>query len=137
MVWDVALLAALAEPAACGAREDGSARPATVWRYWTDAALIRRWWSPEHFSAVECEAKAVPGGQLCIIMAEGDATRHRAVGRYLTLERPGALWFELGQARRPDSRRRVGDRRACAPGWKQLLDKLARESTRTRRAASR
>ena len=73
-----------------------AARPTTVWRYWTDADLIRRWWSPEHFTAVECEAKAAPGGLLRIVMAEGDSTRHTAVGRYLALEKPRALSFELG-----------------------------------------
>ena len=44
-----------------------AARPTTVWRYWTDADLIRRWWSPEHFTAVECEAKAVTATAPCVV----------------------------------------------------------------------
>jgi len=134
-----------------------AARPTTVWRYWTDADLIRRWWSPEHFTAVECEAKAAPGGLLRIVMAEGDSTRHTAVGRYLALEKPRALSFELAPLG-PDGKPllsavhrvrlapqprgttisltiKLGDATPAAapaiaglrPGWKQLLDKLARE----------
>jgi uncharacterized protein YndB with AHSA1/START domain len=33
-----------------------AASPTRLWRYWTDAELIRCWWSPEHFSVVECDA---------------------------------------------------------------------------------
>jgi uncharacterized protein YndB with AHSA1/START domain len=134
-----------------------AARPARVWRYWTDADLIRRWWSPEHFIVVECDAKPVPGGLLRIVMAEGDATRYTAVGRYLALEKPRALSFELAPLG-PDGKPlfsavhrirltpqprgtrirfeiRIDDATPAAapaiaglrPGWKQLLDKLARE----------
>jgi uncharacterized protein YndB with AHSA1/START domain len=71
------------------------ARPTGVWRYWTDADLIRRWWSPVHFAVVECEAKPAPGGLLRIVMTEGDSTRHTAVGRYVALDKPRALSFEL------------------------------------------
>jgi uncharacterized protein YndB with AHSA1/START domain len=71
------------------------ARAESVWAYWTDAALIRRWWSPEHFVVAECEADPVPGGLLRIVMEEGDGTRHTARGRYVALEPPRALSFEL------------------------------------------
>ena len=134
-----------------------AARPTRVWRYWTDAGLISRWWSPEHFTVVECEAKPVPGGALRIVMAEGDSTRHTAAGQYLALERPRALSFELaplGPGGEPlfsvVHRVRLGahprgtrisltigidDATPAAapaiaglrPGWKQLFDKLARE----------
>jgi uncharacterized protein YndB with AHSA1/START domain/DNA-binding transcriptional ArsR family regulator len=137
-----------------------AADPARLWRYWTDADLVRRWWSPEHFSVVECDAQPVPGGLLRIVMAEGDLARHTAVGRYLTLEKPRALSFELGPlgpdgkplfsavhrvrlAAHPRGTRisltiRLGDATPAAapaiaglrPGWTQLLDKLARESAR-------
>jgi len=142
-----------------------AASAARLWPYWTDAELIRRWWSPEHFSVVECEANAVPGGLLRIVMAEGDATRHTAIGRYLALERPRALSFDLaalGQDAKPlfsavhrvrlsprphgttiSLTIRLGDATpAAAPaiagmraGWKQLLDNLARESAGARRRA--
>jgi uncharacterized protein YndB with AHSA1/START domain/DNA-binding transcriptional ArsR family regulator len=71
------------------------AAPARVWRAWTTAAGVRRWWSPEHFDVAECEVDAVPGGRLRIAMVEGDGTRHEAAGRFLALSRPRSLSFEL------------------------------------------
>jgi uncharacterized protein YndB with AHSA1/START domain/DNA-binding transcriptional ArsR family regulator len=132
-----------------------AARRTTVWKYWTDAELIRRWWSPEHFTVAECEANPVAGGALRIVMTEGDGTRHLAVGRYLALTRPKALSFELAPAgpngeplfsavhrvhltAQPRGTRlsltiRLGGVPAAAapaiaglrPGWQQLLEKLA------------
>lgn len=129
----------------------------TVWRYWTEAARIRRWWSPEHFAVVECEADPVEGGTLRLVIAEGDGTLHRARGRYLAITPPHALSFELAPIA-PDGaplfcaayRVRLAQRdgqttvtltiklrealaaaapaiAGLSPGWKQLLDKLARE----------
>jgi uncharacterized protein YndB with AHSA1/START domain/DNA-binding transcriptional ArsR family regulator len=71
------------------------ASPDSVWARWTSAELIRRWWAPEHFTVVECEADAVPGGRLRIVMEEGDGARYVAGGRYVALAPPGALSFEL------------------------------------------
>jgi uncharacterized protein YndB with AHSA1/START domain/DNA-binding transcriptional ArsR family regulator len=66
-----------------------------VWRAWTTAAALRRWWSPEHFDIADCEVDAVPGGRLRIVLIEGDGTRHEAAGRFLALSRPRSLNFEL------------------------------------------
>jgi uncharacterized protein YndB with AHSA1/START domain/DNA-binding transcriptional ArsR family regulator len=71
------------------------APPSRVWRAWTSAAAVRRWWSPEHFEVADCEVDAVPGGRLRIVLIEGDGTRHEASGRFLTLSRPRSLSFEL------------------------------------------
>jgi uncharacterized protein YndB with AHSA1/START domain/DNA-binding transcriptional ArsR family regulator len=133
------------------------ASPKSVWAHWTSADLMRRWWSPEHFSVAECEANPVPGGSLRIIMEEGDGTRHPAAGHYLALSPPDALSFELaplGPDKRPLfsalHRVRLTERGAntklsltitvtnvtpgAAPalagvrlGWAQLLNKLAYE----------
>jgi uncharacterized protein YndB with AHSA1/START domain/DNA-binding transcriptional ArsR family regulator len=70
----------------------------TVWRYWTVADRIRRWWSPEHFVVVDAVADPVPGGALRIVMAEGDGSRHVAIGRYVELAPPSRLSFELAPA---------------------------------------
>ena len=134
-----------------------AARPRVVWRYWTEADRIRRWWSPDHFAVVECEADPVEGGMLRLVIAEGDGTLHPAIGRYLAITPSHALSFELaplGPSGAPlfsatyrvrlaqqDGRTKVTltiklrDAIAAAapaiaglsPGWKQLLDKLARE----------
>jgi uncharacterized protein YndB with AHSA1/START domain/DNA-binding transcriptional ArsR family regulator len=134
-----------------------AAPPPLVWRYWTEAARIRRWWSPDHFAVVECEADPIEGGELRLVIAEGDGTLHPAAGRYLTVTPPRALSFELaplGSAGAPlfSATYRVrlaehaghteltltvklGDAMPVAapaiaglrPGWRQLLEKLARE----------
>jgi uncharacterized protein YndB with AHSA1/START domain/DNA-binding MarR family transcriptional regulator len=77
-------------------RRDLHASPAKVWRYWTSAELVRRWWSPERFRVADCEVEAVPGGRLSIVLEEGDGTRHTAIGHFVTLDRPAVLRFELG-----------------------------------------
>jgi uncharacterized protein YndB with AHSA1/START domain/DNA-binding transcriptional ArsR family regulator len=134
-----------------------AASAATVWKYWTSADRIRRWWSPEHFVVVDAVADPVPGGALRIVMAEGDGTRHVATGRYLDLKRPSSLSFELapmGPTGTPlfDARHtvRLTPRAQMTAlsltirithltpdaipavagmrlGWSQLLNKLARE----------
>jgi uncharacterized protein YndB with AHSA1/START domain/DNA-binding transcriptional ArsR family regulator len=75
-------------------RELPAPRP-LVWRAWTTAAVVRRWWSPEHFEVADCEVDAAPGGRLHIVLIEGDGTRHEAAGRFLALSRPRSLRFEL------------------------------------------
>jgi uncharacterized protein YndB with AHSA1/START domain/DNA-binding transcriptional ArsR family regulator len=130
------------------------APPSRVWRAWTTAAVVRRWWSPNHFEVADCEVDAVPGGRLRIVLVEGDGTRHEAGGHFLTLSRPRSLSFELAPldpggeplfravhevrlARRPQQTRlaltiHVSDVQAqAAPavagialGWEQTLNKL-------------
>lgn len=136
------------------------APPARVWRAWTTGAVVRRWWSPEHFDVADCQVDAVPGGTLRIVLAEGDGTRHEAAGRFLALSRPRSLTFELAPldhngeplfsaahdvrlARRGQRTQlalaiRVTDVRAegapalagIAFGWEQTLDKLEAELRR-------
>jgi uncharacterized protein YndB with AHSA1/START domain/DNA-binding transcriptional ArsR family regulator len=71
------------------------APPARVWRAWTTATLMRRWWAPKHFEVADCEVDAVPGGRLRIVLVEGDGTRHEAAGRFVAMSRPRSLTFEL------------------------------------------
>jgi uncharacterized protein YndB with AHSA1/START domain/DNA-binding transcriptional ArsR family regulator len=84
-----------AEPRTIRLRRTLHATPRSVWPWWTSPERIRRWWSPEHFTVAEADANPVPGGELRIVMREGDGTRHVAVGRYLELTPPVALSFEL------------------------------------------
>ena len=138
-------------------RRSVRAAAATVWAHWTTPELIRRWWSPEHFTVDEVEAEPLEGGVLRIVMAEGDGTRHLAVGHYLELEPPRTLSFALDPvgpggaplfsathtvklAERAEKTglsltvRVAHITQDAAPalaglhlGWGQLLDKLARE----------
>jgi uncharacterized protein YndB with AHSA1/START domain len=127
-----------------------------VWAFWTTGRLVRRWWSPEHFEVVRARVEPVAGGRLEIVMQEGDGTLLASRGRFIEVEPPKHLRFELGPIG-PDSRALLtavhdltlaGQRRrtnlvlsirvtsatqAAVPalaglelGWRQLLDKLER-----------
>jgi uncharacterized protein YndB with AHSA1/START domain/DNA-binding transcriptional ArsR family regulator len=139
---------------------DLAAPPTRVWRAWTSAAAVRRWWSPQHFEVADCEVHAVPGGRLRIVLAEADGTRHEAAGHFEALSRPGSLSFQLAPLDPTGeplfcavhevrlARRRQGTRLAlivdvsdvkaqAAPavagiafGWEQTLDKLEAELRR-------
>jgi uncharacterized protein YndB with AHSA1/START domain/DNA-binding transcriptional ArsR family regulator len=131
------------------------ATPAAVWRAWTSADAVRRWWSPRHFTVADCEVDAVAGGPLRIVMEEADGNRHAATGRFIELRPRRALRFELapldghgaplftalhdvrlargGRGTALSLTIRVAHARPEAapalagmqPGWNQLLDKLA------------
>ena len=66
-----------------------------VWASWTRPALLRQWWSPEHFTVAECDIDPVPGGRLEITMQEADGSRYPSRGRFLTVTPPWRLRFEL------------------------------------------
>jgi uncharacterized protein YndB with AHSA1/START domain len=132
-----------------------AASPDRVWTAWTDAKLVRRWWSPQHLQVARCTVEAVTGGRLMIVMTEGDGTRHRARGHFTELVPNERLAFDLspeGADGRPvfrvshavrlvrDGERTVVTMRlraadfagdAAAPlaglriGWEQTLDRLA------------
>lgn len=139
---------------------DLPAPQSAVWRAWTTADVVRRWWSPDHFEVADCEVHAVSGGRLRIVLAEGDGTRHEAAGHFIALEPARALTFELapldpngdplfsavnevrlagrGRHTRLVLRIQVSDARAqAAPavagialGWEQTLNKLDAELQR-------
>lgn len=82
-------------PRTARVRRTVSARRSTVWAAWTDSARARHWWSPQHLRVAECAIDAVPGGELRIVLEEGDGTRHRARGRFTELQPFQRLAFEL------------------------------------------
>lgn len=130
-----------------------------VWAHWTCPALVRQWWSPEHFNVAECDIDPVPGGRLEITMQEADGSRYPSRGRFLTVTPLRQLRFELshlaaggtplftaihnlhltdhGQRTQLNLAIRVtAASPAAAPavagiqlGWEQLLNKLTRMLT--------
>ena len=60
-----------------------------VWAHWTSPALVRQWWSPEHFDVAECAIDPVPGGRLEITMRAPDGGRYPSRGHFLTVTPPG------------------------------------------------
>ena len=68
---------------------------AEVWKWWTRAEYVRRWWAPDHFEVADAEVEATAGGSLRIVMREGDGTLHASEGRIVACEPPRHLRFEL------------------------------------------
>ncbi len=131
-----------------------------VWAYWTSAALVRQWWSPEHFDVAECDIDPVPGGRLAITMRAADGGRYPSRGHFLTVSPPQRLRFELshlaaddtpvftaihdlhltdhGQRTQLNLAIRITAASVAAPaaiagihlGWEQLLSKLTRTLAR-------
>ncbi len=92
-----------AGPAASGAAAPRSfllsvnvpAQRSEVWPAWATPERLSEWWAPPHFSVVECTVDPVPGGDLRIVLAEGDGARHTATGSILDVEPAHLLRFSL------------------------------------------
>jgi uncharacterized protein YndB with AHSA1/START domain len=61
-----------------------------VFRWWTEADLLRRWMSP--VGSVEAEVDLRVGGTFRILMKDGDVAIDH-VGEYLEIDRPRRLVF--------------------------------------------
>ena len=59
-----------------------------VWAHWTSPALVRQWWSPEHFDVAESDLDPVPGGRLEITMRAPTAAATPAAGTSSSSHRP-------------------------------------------------
>lgn len=44
----------------------------TVWQAWTQPAMLRQWWGPEHTTVPECEVDLRIGGRIHIVMEAGE-----------------------------------------------------------------
>lgn len=72
-----------------------TAPAAAVWAHWTVAALVQRWWSPEHFTVADCDVEPEPGGRLSVVLEEAGGVRYAATGHFLALASPHSLSFEM------------------------------------------
>lgn len=64
---------------------DVDAPRAEVFRAWTDAETLARWWGPKDFTNVFQEHSAVPGGRWVFDMVAPDGTKYPNESRYLEL----------------------------------------------------
>jgi uncharacterized protein YndB with AHSA1/START domain len=65
-----------------------------VWRAWTDATLVRRWWGSDPEGVVTSAALDVrEGGTFEISFRDPDGTEHTSSGEYLRVEPMSALEF--------------------------------------------
>ncbi len=64
-----------------------------VWRAWTDAGEIKKWWGPKGFDNPVCDFDARAGGKIHIVMRGPDGTRYPLRGEVLVVEPNAKLVF--------------------------------------------
>jgi uncharacterized protein YndB with AHSA1/START domain len=71
----------------------------TVWKLWTDPAMLKEWWGPNDVSIPECEVDLRVGGRIYIVMEAGEAmgsykgTRWPMEGKYTVVENNSKLSY--------------------------------------------
>jgi uncharacterized protein YndB with AHSA1/START domain len=53
-----------------------------VYRAWTDASELKKWFSPEQLTVPEAEMEAISGGKYRVVMQEPGGAKHTAVGEF-------------------------------------------------------
>lgn len=66
-----------------------------VFRAWTEAERLRRWWGPAGFSNPVCELEARDGGLIRIVMKAPDGTEYPMRGVFREVAPPRRLVFTL------------------------------------------
>jgi uncharacterized protein YndB with AHSA1/START domain len=66
---------------------------ALVFRAWTDASHLARWWGPHGFTNPVCEVDARPGGTMRIVMRAPDGTEYPMTGVFREIVEPERLVF--------------------------------------------
>lgn len=67
----------------------------TLWSFWTNAANMKQWWSPEYLTTVYVESDPQPGGKIRVDMQDPDGTIHTAEGHYTELQKSERLDFMM------------------------------------------
>jgi uncharacterized protein YndB with AHSA1/START domain len=64
-----------------------------VFKAWTDAGQLARWWGPKGFTNPICEVDARVGGALRIVMRAPDGAEHPMTGVFREITAPARLVF--------------------------------------------
>lgn len=64
-----------------------------VFRVWTEPLHLARWWGPQGFALLACEADVRPGGSWRRRMRSPEGSVHVKLGRYLEIVEPERLVF--------------------------------------------
>jgi uncharacterized protein YndB with AHSA1/START domain len=75
-----------------------AAPPARVWRLWSDARQLERWWGPPTWPASFVEHDVVPGGGSRYFMTGPTGERAHGWWTILSVEEPRSLEFDDGFA---------------------------------------
>lgn len=62
-----------------------SAPVAAVWRAWTEAEQIKRWWGPEHFTSPVAQIDFREGGKYLYAMRDPEGNDYWSTGEFLTI----------------------------------------------------
>ena len=65
--------------------------PALVWRAWTEAEHLKRWFCPKPWTTPECEVDLRPGGLFRAVLQGPDGTRAEHRFCYLEVQAPHRL----------------------------------------------
>ena len=68
---------------------------ALVFKVWTEASHLVRWWGPDGFTTPRCEADARPGGAIRIDMRGPDGTVYPMTGIFQEVLPPERLVFTV------------------------------------------
>lgn len=66
-----------------------------VWSAWTEERVMRRWWAPDHFEVADCSVRPEVGGEMRIVLREGDGAEYVASGEFVKVDPPSWLVFVL------------------------------------------
>jgi len=64
-----------------------------VWKAWTDAAELKKWWGPQEFKVHTCKVDLRPGGSFHYGMTAPDGTDTWGKFTYRSIEAPNKLVF--------------------------------------------
>jgi uncharacterized protein YndB with AHSA1/START domain len=72
-----------------------------VWKAWTEAGQIARWWGPNSFSNPVCEMDLRPGGAYRVVMRSPDGADYPITGEVREVVAPALLVMTLDCAEHP------------------------------------
>jgi uncharacterized protein YndB with AHSA1/START domain len=64
-----------------------------VWKAWTDAEQLARWWGPENFTTPTCRIDLRIGGKFLYCMRSPDGHDYWATGEYKEIDNPQRLVY--------------------------------------------
>jgi uncharacterized protein YndB with AHSA1/START domain len=122
---------------------------ASVWRAWTDAAIVRQWFGSDPAGTViDATLDVQPGGAYSITFRDSSGLEHTTSGRYRVVRPPQELSFTWTWKSEPahktlvtillddhEGRARMifehsqlwaGSSHGYAEGWRSTFDKMAR-----------
>lgn len=136
-------------PTAVQITRDFATNPASVWRAWTDSAIVSQWFGSDPAgTVVNATLDVRPGGAYAVTFRDSSAAEHTASGQYLAVRHPHELSFTWTWKSERDHQTLVtifledhqgrtrmrfqhsqlwaGSAHGYAEGWRRTFDKMER-----------